>query len=238
MYIGSHVSFDSKEQLLKSVKESISYGGNTFMFYTGAPQNTRRCVIDDELTFLAFNLMKENNIDLDKVICHAPYIVNLANDLDPEKYDFSIKFLRHEIERLERSKSKILDLIVKELINEDDFKKQSDEIVSNIHKLENEISELETKSKSILTNYKYLEEVRKKAIGDDTVIECRTADLIEPELEKYREETKDFAKSEEDVLSYALFPQVAKKFFETRDNAPAPAAEESKERVLYVEDLS
>ena len=82
------------------------------------------------------------------------------------------------------------------------------------------------------------EEVRKKAIGDDTVIECRPADLIEPELEKYKEETKDFAKSEEDVLSYALFPQVAKKFFETRDNAPAPAVADNKERVLYVEDLS
>lgn len=110
MYIGSHVSFDSKEQLLKSVKESISYGGNTFMFYTGAPQNTRRCVIDDELTFLAFNLMKENNMDLDKVICHAPYIVNFANDLDPEKYDFSIKFLRQEIERLETLNIKYLVL--------------------------------------------------------------------------------------------------------------------------------
>lgn len=110
MYIGSHVSFDSKEQLLKSVKESISYGGNTFMFYTGAPQNTRRCVINDELTFLALNLMKENNIDLDKVICHAPYIVNLANDLDPEKYDFSIKFLRQEIERLETLNIKYLVL--------------------------------------------------------------------------------------------------------------------------------
>ena len=84
------------------------------------------------------------------------------------------------------------------------------------------------------------EEVRKKAIGDDTVIECRPADLIEPELEKYKEETKDFAKSEEDVLSYALFPQVAKKFFETRDAAPAPVAEttDSGERILYVEDLS
>ena len=64
--------------------------------------------------------------------------------------------------------------------------------------------------------------------------------MIEPELEKYREETKDFAKSEEDVLSYALFPQVAKKFFETRDAAPAPvaSAEETGERILYVEDLS
>ena len=88
------------------------------------------------------------------------------------------------------------------------------------------------------------EEVRKKAIGDEEVIECRPADLLAPELDKYREETKDFAKSEEDVLSYALFPQVAKKFFDVRDNkAEAPKASESKaqdkgERVLYVEDLS
>ena len=83
---------------------------------------------------------------------------------DNKDYSKDIEKKKDEIERLERSKSKILDLIVKELINEDDFKKQSDEIVSNIHKLENEISELETKSKSILTNYKYLEEIRKKAL--------------------------------------------------------------------------
>lgn len=83
---------------------------------------------------------------------------------DNKDYSKDIEKKKDEIERLERSKSKILDLIVKELINEDDFKKQSDEIVSNIHKLENEILELETKSKSILTNYKYLEEVRKKAL--------------------------------------------------------------------------
>lgn len=82
------------------------------------------------------------------------------------------------------------------------------------------------------------EEVRKKAIGDEEIIECRPADLIEPEMEKYKEETKDFAKSEEDVLSYALFPQVAKKFFDVRDGVAAPVANDNKERVLYVEDLS
>ncbi|MBQ3021324.1 MAG: deoxyribonuclease IV [Bacilli bacterium] len=101
MYLGSHVSFDSKEQLLKSVKECISYGANTFMFYTGAPQNTMRSAINDELTYKAYELMKENNINLEKVICHAPYIVNLANDLDPSKYDFSINFLKNEVSRLE-----------------------------------------------------------------------------------------------------------------------------------------
>ena len=83
------------------------------------------------------------------------------------------------------------------------------------------------------------EEVRRMAIGDDEVITCRPADLIEPELPKYREETKDFAKSEEDILSYALFPQVAKKFFDTRDNKVAePEVKEEEIREIFVEDLS
>ncbi len=89
------------------------------------------------------------------------------------------------------------------------------------------------------------EEVRKKAIGDDEVITVRPADLIEPELEKYKEETKDIAKCEEDVLSYALFPQVAEKFFAQRDNKTEEKTEttpakvdDSGVRVLYVEDLS
>lgn len=90
------------------------------------------------------------------------------------------------------------------------------------------------------------EEVRKKAIGDAEVITVRPADLLEPELEKYREETKGIAKCEEDVLSYALFPQVAKKFFEMRDNpqkaqqssAAAAKTDADGVRTLYVEDLS
>jgi oxaloacetate decarboxylase alpha subunit len=69
------------------------------------------------------------------------------------------------------------------------------------------------------------EEVRKKAIGDEEVITCRPADLLTPELDKYREEIKDYMEQEEDVLSYALFPQVAIKFFEARKAAKAaPAA--------------
>ena len=77
------------------------------------------------------------------------------------------------------------------------------------------------------------EEVRKKAIGDEEVITCRPADLLEPELEKYAEEMKNkgIGKTEEDVLSYALFPQVAEKFFKVRDA-------EDTVRNLVVEDLS
>ncbi len=91
------------------------------------------------------------------------------------------------------------------------------------------------------------EEVRKKAIGDDEVITCRPADNIAPELEKYKEETKGIAKSEEDVLSYALFPQVASKFFDVRDGrvaAPETEAPKTKAettsggvKVIYVQDL-
>ncbi len=75
------------------------------------------------------------------------------------------------------------------------------------------------------------EEVRKKAIGNDEVITCRPADLLKPELEGYKKELGDNIKQEEDVLSNALFPQVAPKFFATRDKAPEPEI-----RVLYVQD--
>ena len=82
------------------------------------------------------------------------------------------------------------------------------------------------------------EEVRKKAIGDDKVITCRPADLLEPELKSYAEEmkAKGIGKCAEDVLSYALFPQVAEKFFAVRDKAPV--IDENGVRTLVVEDLS
>lgn len=98
LIIGSHVSF-GKEQLLGCVEETIKYGGNVFMFYTGAPQNTFRSKIDNNLTIEAYKLMNNNNILFDKVICHAPYIINLANNLDPSRYQFSMNFLRSEIDR-------------------------------------------------------------------------------------------------------------------------------------------
>ncbi len=81
------------------------------------------------------------------------------------------------------------------------------------------------------------EEVRKKAIGNDKVITCRPADLLEPELVKYATEMKEkgIGKCEEDILSYALFPQVAEKFFAVRDKEED---DENTIRNLIVEDLS
>ena len=99
MIIGSHVGFKKDTQMLGAVKETLSYGANAFMFYTGAPQNTKRSEIDDNLTIEALKLMKENNINLENVIVHAPYIVNLANSNNTE---FSVEFLIKEIERVEK----------------------------------------------------------------------------------------------------------------------------------------
>ena len=101
LYIGSHVGFNKSTQLLGSVKEALNNGENTFMFYTGAPQNTARTPIDDSLTLLAMALMKKNNMDNSKVIVHAPYIINLANG-DKDKFIFSVNFLTSEIQRCEQ----------------------------------------------------------------------------------------------------------------------------------------
>lgn len=96
LIIGSHVSYKNDSQLLGSVKEAISYGANTFMFYTGAPQNTNRGIINDNLTNEAIKMMRDNDIDISNVIVHAPYIVNLAN---MNNFDFSVEFLKGELER-------------------------------------------------------------------------------------------------------------------------------------------
>lgn len=109
MIIGSHVGF-KEEQLLSSVKEAIKYNANTFMFYTGAPQNTLRKPINKEYLEQAKQLMINNNININNVICHAPYIINLANNLIQEKYDFSKNFLRQELNRCEELGIKYLVL--------------------------------------------------------------------------------------------------------------------------------
>ena len=59
-------------------------------------------------------------------------------------------------------------------------------------------------------------EFRKKIIGDQKPVECRPADLLEPELEKLRAEIPEWIEQEEDVLTYAQFPEVAPKFFKKR----------------------
>lgn len=100
LIIGSHVGYKKDSGLVGSVKEALSYGANTFMFYTGAPQNTKRLPIDLANVQEADKLMAENNIQKENVIVHAPYIINLATD-DEEKRSFATSFLQEEIKRVE-----------------------------------------------------------------------------------------------------------------------------------------
>ena len=102
LIIGSHVSYKKDSQILGSLEEALSYNETTFMFYTGAPQNTVRSPINEELVQKAKEKMKENNLDYSKVIVHAPYIINLANNTSEEKYNFSINFLKEEVSRCEK----------------------------------------------------------------------------------------------------------------------------------------
>ncbi len=106
--IGSHVSMGGKDMMLGSVKEALSYGANTFMLYTGAPQNTRRKDVSELKVNEALALMKENGIE--EFIVHAPYIINLANTVKEETYNIAVEFLAVELERTKAMGSNVLVL--------------------------------------------------------------------------------------------------------------------------------
>ncbi|MCM3111402.1 deoxyribonuclease IV [Lederbergia lenta] len=95
--IGSHVSMSGKKMLLGASEEAVSYGANTLMVYTGAPQNTRRKSIEDLNIEAGLLHMKENGIE--EFIVHAPYIINIANTVNPATFELGVNFLRSEIER-------------------------------------------------------------------------------------------------------------------------------------------
>lgn len=104
--IGSHVGMNGKKMMLGSVEEALSYDANTFMLYTGAPQNTKRKEISELNIEAARALMKEKEIT--EFIVHAPYIINLANTVKPETYELAVRFLRLELTRASAMGSRIL----------------------------------------------------------------------------------------------------------------------------------
>lgn len=108
MKIGSHVGMSGKEMLLGSAKEAVSYGANTFMFYTGAPQNTRRKELSELNIAPAWDYMKAHGIE--EIIVHAPYIINLGNSVKPETFELAVEFLAKELERTIACRSHILIL--------------------------------------------------------------------------------------------------------------------------------
>lgn len=108
LLIGSHVGMSGKNMMEGSVKEALSYGANTFMIYTGAPQNTRRKPVEELCIDKAWNLMKDNGIK--QFVVHAPYIINLANTIKPETFELATDFLKVEVQRCEAMGSKVLIL--------------------------------------------------------------------------------------------------------------------------------
>ncbi|MBE6131084.1 MAG: deoxyribonuclease IV [Erysipelotrichaceae bacterium] len=96
MKIGCHVGNSGPLMLAGSIKEALSYDANCFMVYLGPPQNTIRKPIESMNATLMAEIAKENNINLDDVIIHAPYIVNLARK-DPEKFEFAVRFIATEV---------------------------------------------------------------------------------------------------------------------------------------------
>ena len=108
--LGSHVSFGSPNYFVGSINEALNYGENTFMFYTGAPQNNIRtplekCKIDEGL-----ELLKKHNINPNSLVVHAPYIINLGNSLNENIFKFSKEILQNEINRTSAFKVKNLVL--------------------------------------------------------------------------------------------------------------------------------
>lgn len=97
--IGSHVGMKAPKYMLGSVEEALSYNSTALMLYTGAPQNTRRKETSELRIEEAHKLLQENNIPLENVVVHAPYIINLANTIKPETYEIAVQFLRTEIDR-------------------------------------------------------------------------------------------------------------------------------------------
>ena len=106
--IGSHVGLSAPKMMLGSAQEAHSYGANTFMIYTGAPQNTRRKPVEELNIEAAWNFMNEH--DISDIVVHAPYIINLANTVKPETFELAVEFLAKEIDRTHAVRSKTLVL--------------------------------------------------------------------------------------------------------------------------------
>ena len=108
--IGSHVGMGAKDYYLGSVKEALSYEANALMLYTGAPQNSVRTPLEKLKIEEAKQLLKEHDIPLENVIIHAPYLINLANTVNPDTFENSKKMLGVEIERSKAFGAKYLVL--------------------------------------------------------------------------------------------------------------------------------
>jgi deoxyribonuclease IV len=101
LILGRHCLVKSPDFLLGAVQEALKYRANSLMVYSGAPQNSfRRPLTELKITEFKKKLVA-NNIDINNVVVYGPYILNLANTLDENKFQWSVEFLKKEVARME-----------------------------------------------------------------------------------------------------------------------------------------
>lgn len=101
LILGRHCLVKAPDFLLGAVQEALKYRANSLMVYSGAPQNSfRRPLTELKITEFKKKLVA-NNIDINNVVVHGPYILNLANTLDENKFQWSVEFLKKEVARME-----------------------------------------------------------------------------------------------------------------------------------------
>lgn len=95
--IGSHVGMKGKDMFLGSARDAWSYGANTFMIFTGAPQNTKRKPLEELNIEAGLAFMKERRME--EPVIHAPYIINLGNSVNPDTFRLAVDFLAMDLAR-------------------------------------------------------------------------------------------------------------------------------------------
>jgi deoxyribonuclease-4 len=99
IYLGSHLSLKGPDFYLGTCETAFRYGENAFMFYTGAPQSSKRAPLESLKIPEGRAFLKAHGYDETKLVVHAPYILNLGNNLNPEAYQAGIQLLHSELER-------------------------------------------------------------------------------------------------------------------------------------------
>jgi deoxyribonuclease-4 len=98
--IGSHVGMSGPDYFIGAINEALRYGANTFMIYTGAPQNTVRRPTKDMQAEEGKAYLREKGLDINHIVAHAPYIINLGNTVKPETFELAVTFLQEELNRV------------------------------------------------------------------------------------------------------------------------------------------
>ena len=99
LYLGSFVSLLAPNYYLGVVQEALSYHANCFMFYTGSPQTLKRLPTSFLKIAEGRKLLKEKKINENKIVIHAPFVINIANSFKRDLQLLTISFLRTELKR-------------------------------------------------------------------------------------------------------------------------------------------